>query len=181
MRASDWVRSNFVAGCSLTDEEWQSILDNNQQAEPYCGMTIPDAKALLASGKYFGYMYQYQGKRILISFLDKSTTDMRMWRLAFFSYDTTFVETSVIVDIIIRSLREMMIEQYFGKITPKAGQVRGIYYYTGLDRVSENFLFSSVLDKITEVISTTNFNQFTEFSSEIQGRLIFFYLTYKGA
>lgn len=181
MRASDWIRSNFVAGCSLTDEEWQSILSNNQQAEPFCGMTIPEAKALLASGKYFGYMYQYQGKRILISFLDKSTTDKVMWRLAFFSYDTTFVETSVIVDIIIRSLREMMIEQYFGKITPKAGIAQGIYYYTDLSRVSQNFLFDRVLDKITEALSTTNFDQFTEFTSEVQGGKIIFYLTYKGA
>lgn len=180
MQASDWIRSKFVAGCSLTDEEWQSILDNNQQAEAFCGMSIEQAKMLLASGKYYGHMYQYQGKRVLISYLDKSTTDKLMWRLAFFSFDKTFVDTNTVAELIIRSIREMMVEQYFGLVAPKAGFVRGIYYYTDLSRVGANFLFDRVLNKITEIFESTNFDQFTEFNKVIEGGKIIFYLTYNG-
>lgn len=181
MRASDWVRSNFVAGCTLTDAEWQSILDNNQQGDDYCGMTIADAKNLLASGKYFGHMYQYANDRVLISYLDKSSTDRMMWRLAFFSFNPVHVESSVVVDLIIRSLKEMMVEQYFGKVPSKTGLVRGIYYYNEIEDMGKNVLFDRVLSSITKILSNSNMNQFAEFSSEVVGGKVIFYLTYKGA
>lgn len=181
MRASDWVRSNFVAGSTLTDEEWQELVDNRQPTEPLCDMTVAEAKKLLASGKHFGYMYQYQGKRVLVSFLDKSATDMRMWRLAFFSFDPGVVDTNTIVELILRAIKEIMVEQYFGRVNPKAGTVRGIYYYADINRIGQSYLFDEVLKRLTETLTNTNFSLFTDFSSEIQGGRVVFYLTYKGA
>ena len=74
----------------------------------------------------------------------------------------------------------MMLEQYFGKVSTKGDIVRGIYYYNFLTNVGSNPMFERVLEKIERVFRTTNFDEYIDFSTQIEGNNVIWYLTYKG-
>lgn len=180
MPASDWLRSVYSKGSDYSEEEMaENLLNARSFVDTQCRMTVEQGFNLLNSEKFRCYRYKLNNDSIYVSFLDKTATSHKMWRLAYFSYNTQNVGSQDIIGVIVRAIIEFMREQYAGKIENQGEEFLGLYYYTPVVPERDRPIMLQVLDQVNEILMSTNYNNYVVLSRLEEGNLVRYTLTYK--
>jgi len=176
MPADDWTRQIYTKDSPYSIEEMAENLSNARQfVDPNCTLTVQQGFDILALEKYVCYRYMREGNSIYVSFLDKTESNMQMWRLAFLSFNTVNVPSSEVSGVIIRAIKENLTAQYLNKITCS----KGLYYYTSKAGLARGIVLDKVLTEILGLMKLSSYSNFLELAQEDRDNNILWTLKFK--